>query len=104
MIGGRLSERTQAWIDLLGGLFILFLFNSTYGRVPLPWFFDAEPSWAQPWTNPWDWFRALLVPWLVLAAPLGAMCLRLTLSETRSFRPARAADRAPRGAGEQRKP
>jgi peptide/nickel transport system permease protein len=65
------------------GLFILFLFNSTYGRVPLPWFFDAEPNWAQPWTNPWDWFRALLIPWLVLAAPLGAMCLRLTLSETR---------------------
>jgi peptide/nickel transport system permease protein len=65
------------------GLFILFLFNSTYGRVPLPWFFDAEPNWAQPWTNPWDWFRALLVPWLVLGAPLGAMCLRLTLSETR---------------------
>ena len=65
------------------GLFVLFLFNSTYGRVPLPWFFDAAPSWAQPWTNPWDWFRALLVPWLVLAAPLGAMCLRLTLSETR---------------------
>jgi peptide/nickel transport system permease protein len=65
------------------GLFILFLFNSTYGRIPLPWFFDAEPNWAQPWTNPWDWFRALFVPWLVLAAPLGAMCLRLTLSETR---------------------
>jgi peptide/nickel transport system permease protein len=65
------------------GLFILFLFNSTYGRIPLPLFFDAEPNWAQPWTDPWDWFRALLVPWLVLAAPLGAMCLRLTLSETR---------------------
>jgi peptide/nickel transport system permease protein len=65
------------------GLFILFLFNSTYGRVPLPWFFDAAPSWEQPWTNPWEWFRALLVPWLVLAAPLGAMCLRLTLAETR---------------------
>jgi peptide/nickel transport system permease protein len=65
------------------GLFILWAFNSIYGRVPLPWFFDAEPSWAQPWTNPWDWFRALLVPWLVLAAPLGAMCLRFTLSETR---------------------
>jgi peptide/nickel transport system permease protein len=32
---------------------------------------------------PWDWFRQLLVPWIVLAAPLGAMCLRLTLSITR---------------------
>lgn len=37
----------------------------------------------QPWTAPWDWFRQLLVPWIVLGAPLGAMCLRLTLSSTR---------------------
>jgi peptide/nickel transport system permease protein len=65
------------------GLLILWAFHSIYGRVPLPWFFDAEPNWAQPWTNPWDWFRALLVPWLVLGAPLGAMCMRLTLSSTR---------------------
>ena len=65
------------------GLFILYLFNPIYGRFPLPAFFDAEPQWDQPWHNPWDWVRALLVPWLVLAAPLGAMCLRLTLSATR---------------------
>jgi peptide/nickel transport system permease protein len=65
------------------GLFVLWLFNPIYGRVPLPWFFDAEPRWVQPWTEPWDWFRQLLVPWIVLAAPLGAMCLRLTLSVTR---------------------
>ena len=65
------------------GLFVLWLFNPIYGRVPLPWFFDAEPRWVQPWNAPWDWFRQLLVPWLVLAAPLGAMCLRLTLSVTR---------------------
>ena len=43
----------------------------------------AEPRWVQPWDAPWDWFRQLLVPWMVLAAPLGAMCLRLTLSITR---------------------
>jgi peptide/nickel transport system permease protein len=65
------------------GLFVLWLFNPIYGRVPLPWFFDAEPRWVQPWNAPWDWFRQLLVPWLVLAAPLGAMCLRLTLAVTR---------------------
>jgi peptide/nickel transport system permease protein len=88
---GSLRSRAVEWAAMAAfcspifftGLFVLFLFNSTYGRVPLPWFFDAEPSWAQPWTNPWDWFRALLVPWLVLAAPFAAMCLRLTLSETR---------------------
>lgn len=65
------------------GLFVLYLFNPIYGRIPLPFFFDAEPRWVQPWTAPWDWFRQLLVPWIVLGAPLGAMCLRLTLSITR---------------------
>jgi ABC-type dipeptide/oligopeptide/nickel transport system permease component len=65
------------------GLFVLDAFNSTYGWLPLPAFFDAEPAWVSPWTAPWDWFRQLLVPWLVLAAPLGAMCLRLTLLSTR---------------------
>ena len=49
------------------------------GLFVLPFFFDAEPHWVQPW----DWFRQLLVPWIVLGAPLGAMCLRLTLSVTR---------------------
>jgi peptide/nickel transport system permease protein len=65
------------------GLFLLSMFNPTYGRIPLPLFFDAEPQFLQPWEAPWDWFRAMLVPWLVLAAPLGAMCLRLTVSATR---------------------
>jgi peptide/nickel transport system permease protein len=64
-------------------LFAQYLFNPIYGRIPLPFFFDAEPKWVQPWNAPWDWFRQLLVPWIVLAAPLGAMCLRLTLSLTR---------------------
>jgi peptide/nickel transport system permease protein len=65
------------------GLFVLYLFNPIYGLLPLPWFFDAEPRWVQPWNAPWDWFRQLLVPWIVLGAPLGAMCLRLTLAITR---------------------
>jgi peptide/nickel transport system permease protein len=65
------------------GLFVLWMFNPIYGRIPLPAFFDAEPRWVNPWDAPWDWFRQLLVPWIVLAAPLGAMCLRLTLAETR---------------------
>jgi peptide/nickel transport system permease protein len=65
------------------GLFVLYAFNPTYGWLPLPAFFDAEPAWVSPWSAPWDWFRQLLMPWLVLAAPLGAMCLRLTLLATR---------------------
>jgi ABC-type dipeptide/oligopeptide/nickel transport system permease component len=65
------------------GLFVLWMFNPIYGRIPLPAFFDAEPRWVNPWDAPWTWFRTMLVPWIVLAAPLGAMCLRLTLAETR---------------------
>jgi peptide/nickel transport system permease protein len=65
------------------GLLILWLFNPIYGQLPLPAFFDAEPRWVSPWNAPWDWFRQLLVPWIVLAAPLAAMCLRLTLASTR---------------------
>jgi peptide/nickel transport system permease protein len=62
------------------GLLILLAFNPVFGAFALPAFFDAFPIWASPWSDPWDWFRALLVPWLVLAAPLGAMVLRLTLA------------------------
>ena len=64
------------------GMFLLKLFNPTFGAFPLPGFFDADPRWVQPWTAPWDWLRQLLVPWLVLAAPLAAMVLRLTLANT----------------------
>jgi ABC-type dipeptide/oligopeptide/nickel transport system permease component len=43
------------------GLFVLWLFNPIYGRIPLPFFFDADPRWVRPWTAPWDWFRQLLL-------------------------------------------
>ena len=62
------------------GLLLLLAFTPTFGAWPLPAFFDAYPIRASPWNHPWDWFRTLLVPWLVLAAPLGAMVLRLTLA------------------------
>jgi peptide/nickel transport system permease protein len=62
------------------GLGVLLLFHPTFGALPLPYFFDAAPIRASPLTAPWDWFRSLLVPWLVAAAPLAAMCLRLVVS------------------------
>jgi hypothetical protein len=42
------------------------MFNPIYGLIPLPAFFDAEPRWVNPWDAPWDWFRQVLVPWIVL--------------------------------------
>ncbi len=66
----------------VSGLMLLLLFNPVFGRAAhLPYFFDADPTFAQPWSNPFDWLRTLLVPWLVLGAPLAAMCLRLTLGQ-----------------------
>lgn len=62
------------------GLGTLLLFNGTFGAFPLPYFFDAAPIRASPLLSPWDWFRTLLVPCLVAAAPLAAMCARLVIA------------------------
>ena len=67
------------------GLAVLRVFHPVFGVLPLPIFFDAVPRWASPLTDPWMWLRTLLVPWLVLAAPLAGMCLRLTLSSAREI-------------------
>ena len=65
------------------GLGVLLLFHPTFGTLQLPYFFDATPIQASLLSSPWDWFRSLLVPWLVAAAPLAAMCLRLVLAQVR---------------------
>src|SRR5215213_6937267 len=62
------------------GLGVLLLFHPTFGTLGLPYFFDATTIRASPLSSPWDWFRSLLVPWLVAAAPLAAMCLRLVVA------------------------
>jgi len=67
------------------GLALLYVFNPVTGIFHVPLFFDAEPRWASPFTDPWAWLRLLLVPWLVLAAPLAGMCLRLTLGMAREI-------------------
>jgi peptide/nickel transport system permease protein len=67
------------------GLALLYLFNPVSGIFHVPGFFDAVPRWASPFTDPWAWLRTLLVPWLVLAAPLAGMCLRLTLAMAREI-------------------
>jgi peptide/nickel transport system permease protein len=67
------------------GLALLYLFNPDFGKFPVPFFFDAVSRWASPFTDPWSWLRTMLVPWLVLAAPLAGMCLRLTLAQAREI-------------------
>jgi peptide/nickel transport system permease protein len=61
---------------------LLLLFSPAFGLVHLPLFFQPH-SYAPPLEHPWGGLRSLLLPSLVVGAPLGAMCLRLTMALTR---------------------
>jgi peptide/nickel transport system permease protein len=61
------------------GLGILLLFAPPFGLIDLPYFFDPD-SYAPPLENPWDYLRSMILPWMVVGAPLGAAILRLTLT------------------------
>lgn len=63
------------------GFGVLLLFNPTFGRFPLGLFVINQD--AELWQSPWHWFRGLLVPWLIVAAPIGGVVLRLTAAGTR---------------------
>ena len=60
----------------------LLLFAPPFGLVELPYFFDPN-SYEAPLERPWDFVRSMLVPWLVVGAPLAGAILRLTLALTR---------------------
>ena len=36
------------------GLGVLLLFHPTFGKLPLPYFFDAAPIRVSPLSSPWD--------------------------------------------------
>ena len=61
------------------GFGVLLLFAPPFGLFELPWFFDPH-SYAPPLENPWDFVRSMLMPWLIVGAPLAAAILRLTLA------------------------
>ena len=63
------------------GLGLLLLFAPPFGLVELPYFFDPD-SYAPPLENPWDFVRSMILPWIVVGAPLGAAILRLTIALT----------------------
>jgi len=64
------------------GLGTLLLFAPPFGVLEVPVFFEPN-SYAPPLESPWDFVRSMAVPWLVVAAPLGAAIFRLTLMLTR---------------------
>jgi peptide/nickel transport system permease protein len=61
------------------GFGLLLLFSPAYGLVGLPYFFDVH-SYTPPLENPWDFARSMILPWIIVGAPLGAAILRLTLA------------------------
>ena len=79
------SARAMEWLSsvlycapvYVIGLGLLLLFAPPFGLLDFPWFFDPD-SYAPPLVNPWDFFRSMLLPWIVVGAPLGAAILRLT--------------------------
>jgi peptide/nickel transport system permease protein len=67
----------------LFALGLLLLFEPTFGVLPSPVFFHPE-DYRAPLENPWRFFEAMLVPWILLAAPFGAVVMRfarVTISE-----------------------
>ena len=67
----------------LFALGLLLLFEPTFGVLPSPVFFHPE-DYDAPLANPWHFFEAMLVPWILVAAPFGAVVMRLarvTISE-----------------------
>jgi peptide/nickel transport system permease protein len=59
----------------------LLLFAPPFGLVQLPYFFDPH-SYAPPLEDPWDFFRSMLVPCVLVGLPLAASMMRLTLALT----------------------
>jgi peptide/nickel transport system permease protein len=67
----------------LFALGLLLLFEPTFGLLPSPVLFHPQ-DYAAPLANPWHFFEAMLVPWILVAAPFGAVVMRLarvTISE-----------------------
>jgi peptide/nickel transport system permease protein len=60
---------------------VLLLFDPTFGLLPLPLVFEPH-TYQQPLTGFGDFVRSLLVPWLLVSAPIAGACLRLTISLT----------------------
>jgi peptide/nickel transport system permease protein len=61
------------------GYGLLLLLEPTFGQFKAPLFFDIH-VYAHPYENPWDFLRAMLVPWIVAGAPVFAIVLRITKS------------------------
>jgi peptide/nickel transport system permease protein len=58
------------------GFLVILLFAPNVG-APIPVPLVTTNTYRGLSEDPWQWLRALLVPWLVAGLPLAAMCLRM---------------------------
>ena len=65
----------------LFGFAVLLLFEPSFGLLPLPYFFHPL-DYEAPLEDPWMFVQAMVVPWIVLAAPFAAVVMRLTQAAT----------------------
>src|SRR4051794_81422 len=63
------------------GFGLLILFEPTFGIVHVPVLFEPN-RYRPPTEDPWMFFTGLIVPWLLLAAPLAGICVRVTRAVT----------------------
>jgi peptide/nickel transport system permease protein len=68
----HVMQRDRYWV----GLMAIYLFSPEIGSIPLP-FAGDQGTYAPVTDDPSRWLRGLLIPWLVLGAPLAGMCLRM---------------------------
>ena len=66
----------------LFGIGLLLLFEPTFGLLRSPVFFHPQ-DYAAPLENPWRFFEAMLVPWILVGAPFAAVVMRLARSVMR---------------------
>ena len=60
----------------LFGFGVLLLFEPSFGVFPLPYFFHPL-DYNEPFEDPWMFVQAMVVPWIVTAAPFAAVVMRL---------------------------
>ena len=73
----------------LFGFGVLLLFEPSFGALPLPFFFHPL-DYQDPYADPWMFVQAMIVPWIVVAAPFAAVVMRLvqaTMLEELALRP-----------------